>query len=157
MFLNNLNMKCMDLVVTSKIFINSDDDEIIQKNNEINECVICLEPVKNVSEISKFGCIHSKYMHDDCVKNLSKCPLCRESSNIIENNNNSLQFTWKERLFFFGVGCFFSIILFIASYPMIIFRFIDNDSMSNSTNHNYTIDNYTIDNYTLDNINYRMI
>lgn len=142
------------VIISSKI----DNDETIQINNDINECVICLEPVLNFSETSKFGCIHSKYMHDDCVKNLTKCPLCRERSNIIENNNNSLQFTWKERLFCFGAGSIFSIIIFIASYPMIIYRFYDNYStISNSTNHNYTIDNYTIDNYTIDNINYRII
>ena len=149
------------------VFISSknDDDETNQINNDINECVICLEPVLNYSEKSKFGCIHSKYMHDDCVKNLSKCPLCRVKSDTVEMNNNNISYLlWKEKLFCFLLCCFFSILLFMLMYPLMFLNFFGNyTSMSNSTYNNYTIDNYTsmsnsiYNNYTLVNLNYKII
>lgn len=56
----------------------------MDEEEQIQECVICLEPVKNKPSYFKFNCSHSNYMHNECVEELTKCPLCRiETSEII--------------------------------------------------------------------------
>lgn len=68
----------------------------MDEEEQVQECVICLEPVKNKPSYFKFNCSHSNYMHNECVEELTKCPLCRiETSEIIiigipEHNNCSI-------------------------------------------------------------------
>lgn len=134
-------------MISFNIYCNdNDDDEIIQTNNNlyedtnnnINECVICLEPVINFSEISKFGCNHSKYMHDNCIKNLRKCPLCRERSIIIERNtnHNSLNLN-NQGILCFLCGCFFIILFLLSMYPLMYLNF-SNSKIGNFTSSNFT-------------------
>lgn len=41
------------------------------------ECVICFEIVNEDIGDFKFNCNHKKYMHTQCIKNLTHCPICR--------------------------------------------------------------------------------
>ena len=145
-----------DTCVTADQNINCDDDlKIIQninrndeindiEKNEINECVICLEAVTDACEISKFGCVHAKYMHENCVKSLRKCPLCRETAIIVESSTRR-QDTWvcQQHVICFLIGCGFASILFTAMYPMIFFNFSNYNPKVNSTMYNDTIHNDT--------------
>ena len=110
------------------------------ENNEINECVICFEPVTIVSKISKFGCVHAKFMHEDCVKSLRKCPLCRERSIIVESSRRIDTCSWEQNVICFLLVLGFVTLLFTAAYPMIFFKF---------DNYNPKINNSTIINTTL--------
>lgn len=103
-----------------------------------DECVICLEPINNPSNVSKFGCIHSKYMHDHCVSTLSKCPLCREKSLIEEVVSRS-----KDRCFPMFVGSLSTILCFLIAYSIAIPMYLWTlDNADNSTSTNTTL-NYT--------------
>lgn len=132
---NNLNN-----ATTQIIPINNDLQQNDIEHNEINECVICFEPVTDPSETSKFGCVHAKYMHDNCVKSLRQCPLCRETAMIVESSIHRWDI-WKQYVICFLIGCGFSSILFTAMYPTIFLKF------GNYT-YNNTITNTTLDNYT---------
>lgn len=125
--------------------INDDLDQHDIENNEINECVICFEAVTDGSEISKFGCVHAKYMHENCVKSLRQCPLCRETGIIVESSiHRGDPWVWQQHVICFLIGCGFATILFTAMYPMIFFRFGDsNYIINNNTMTNTTLDNYT--------------
>lgn len=114
----------------------------INEENIIENCVICLEPVNNISETCRFNCDHAKYMHNDCVKTLRKCPLCREISIIPVdryNHNNK----YSEKILCFMVCTFFSIMIFILMYPIVYYGFgsgkYKNNTMYNDTIHNYTM------------------
>ena len=122
--------------------INDDSEKNDIENHEIYECVICFEPVTDGSEISKFGCVHAKYMHQNCVQTLRKCPLCRERSIIEEGNiHNHDTWVWQQHVICFLIGGFFATILFTAMYPMVFLNF------GNSYYINNTITNTTLDNY----------
>ena len=134
--------------INSNDEINDDeinDDEINDiENNEINECVICFDPVTNASEISKFGCVHSKYMHEKCVISLRKCPLCRETPIIVETSTRRRNtWVWQEHVICFLIGCGFASVLFVSMYPMIFFNFSNYNPKVNSTMYNDTIHNDT--------------
>lgn len=43
------------------------------------KCIICFENKGNCLNISKWTCKHTDFMHSECVKNVKKCPLCRNS------------------------------------------------------------------------------
>ena len=114
------------------------------ESNQINECVICFDPVTNACEISKFGCVHSKYMHENCVKSLRKCPLCRETSIIVETSaRREGTWAWQQHVICFLIGCFFGSLMFILTYPMIFFSFGNYNPKVNSTMYNDTIHNDT--------------
>ena len=125
--------------------INDDSEKDDIENNEIYECVICLEPVTDGSEISKFGCVHAKYMHENCVQTLRKCPLCRERSIIVERNIHPHiihEYICLQHLICFLIGCGFAAILTTAMYPMVFLNF-GNSNYINNTMTNTTLDNYT--------------
>lgn len=136
---NNDDSKKDDIKIVP---INDDLNQHDIENNEINECVICFEPVTDGSEISKFGCVHAKYMHENCVKSLRKCPLCRETGIIVESSIHKGD-TWVwQHIICFLVGCGFASILFLAMYPMVFYNF-GNSKYINNTMTNTTLDNYT--------------
>ena len=118
---------------------NSDHNNI--ENNEINECVICFEPVTDLCEVSKFGCVHAKYMHVNCVKSLRKCPLCRERSVIVESSiYHRGTLAWEQHFICFLLCFGFLVLLFTAMYPMIFFKINNyNPLMNNSTMTNTTL------------------
>lgn len=111
------------------------------ENNEINECVICFEPVTDLCEVSKFGCVHAKYMHVNCVKSLRKCPLCRERSVIVESSiYHRGTLAWEQHFICFLLCFGFLVLLFTAMYPMIFFKINNNNPvMNNSTMTNTTL------------------
>ena len=118
---------------------NSDCNNI--ENNEINECVICFEPVTDLCEVSKFGCVHAKYMHVNCVKRLRKCPLCRERSVIVESSiRHRHTMAWEHYVICFLLGFGFLFLLFSAIYPMIFFK----TGGYNPINNNSTMTNTTL-------------
>ena len=118
---------------------NSDCNNI--ENNEINECVICFEPVTDLCEVSKFGCVHAKYMHVNCVKSLRKCPLCRERSVIVESSiRHRHTMAWEHYVICFLLGFGFLFLLFSAIYPMIFFK----TGGYNPINNNSTMTNTTL-------------
>ena len=117
---------------------NSDNNNI--ENNEINECVICFEPITDLCEVSKFGCVHAKYMHVNCVKSLRKCPLCRERSLIVESSiRHRDTMACEHYVICFLLGFGFLFLLFSAIYPMIFFKvggynpINNNSTMTNTT------------------------
>jgi hypothetical protein len=118
---------------------NSDCNNI--ENNEINECVICFEPVIDLCEVSKFGCVHAKYMHVNCVKSLRKCPLCRERSVIVESSiRHRDTMACEHYVICFLLGFGFLFLLFSAIYPMIFFK----TGGYNAIKNNSTITNTTL-------------
>tara|TARA_A100001015_G_C14648986_1_gene578434 strand:+ start:201 stop:644 length:444 start_codon:yes stop_codon:yes gene_type:complete len=128
-----------------KIAKQSTDSYLDNRNNEVvseqyNECVICFEPVTDLCQISKFGCTHAKYMHENCVKNLRKCPLCRERSVIVESIRHRDTLGWEENVICFLLGFGFLILLFTAMYPMIIL----NIGKHNAIKNNSTMTNTTL-------------
>ena len=44
---------------------------------EIDECIICFEPIQKTQTISLFQCNHKENMHLECIRDLHLCPLCR--------------------------------------------------------------------------------
>ena len=140
---------------TYKVDVEKNEIDVDVEKNEINECVICLEPVTEASEISKFGCVHSKYMHNDCVKNLRKCPLCREVSIVPAVPAGRLDHQvdkCHEKILYFCVGSLFSIMIFVLLQPMIMFSFYGGGYYRNYTMYNETMYNET--NYYVLNIKY---
>jgi hypothetical protein len=130
--------------------VDVEKNEVDVEKNEINECVICLEPVTEVCEISKFGCIHSKNMHKKCVESLRKCPLCREVSLVpVSRTNNPVSRTnndykCHERICFFVVGVFFSVMVFVLLQPMIMISLYSGGYYRNETMYNETMYNETM-------------
>ena len=121
--------------------INDDLDQHDIENNEINECVICFEPVTDLCEVSKFGCVHAKYMHVNCVISLRKCPLCRERSVIVESSiRHRHTMAWEHYVICFLLGFGFLFLLFSAIYPMIFFK----TGGYNPINNNSTMTNTTL-------------
>lgn len=64
----------------------------IKKNNDCEECIICFEDITEIPKDYKFICNHKDNMHEKCIKNLKKCPICRkitmeEAFILIEPNN----------------------------------------------------------------------
>lgn len=57
------------------------NDVEISIDDKMNECVICLNKINNEPNYFKFNCNHKKYMHNECIADLDKCPLCRQLSN----------------------------------------------------------------------------
>ena len=52
-----------------------------QVNNEkYNECIICFEDIKEPPQKYKYMCNHRDNMHEECIKNLDICPICRSIS-----------------------------------------------------------------------------
>lgn len=45
----------------------------------LESCVICMEVIEIPVYKNQFPCDHAKNIHKLCVKNLKKCPLCREN------------------------------------------------------------------------------
>ena len=86
----------------------------MDEEEQIQECVICLEPVENKSTYFKFNCSHSKYMHNECVEELTKCPLCRiESSEIIIIEIPRITSNWSISSFSITFPCFILIFIFL--------------------------------------------
>lgn len=130
--------------MTEHIIINMDNiynDEY--EENTTNNCVICFEPVTNATEISKFGCIHSKNMHNDCVKSLRKCPLCRETAIIVYKPKCYV--INKEKLCYFIIGIVFCGVIFIASYPLYMYS-IGFGNYRNSTVVDSIVNSTVVDN-----------
>ena len=101
-----------------------------------NECVICLEKIEENDFSTKFPCTHNKMMHKNCVKSLSKCPLCRTfingRSDIINNNNTgNRQFVSFGCLTIFGLFC---VIIFGLSQSMMMVMSTGTYINFNSTN-----------------------
>ena len=125
----------------------NEEKNIDIENNTIENCVICLEPVNNISETSRFNCDHAKYMHNDCVKTLRKCPLCRELS-IIPVDSYNRNNKYSEKILCFIITTFFSIMVFILMYPIVYYGFgsgkYKNNTMYNDTMYNNTMYNNTM-------------
>ena len=125
--------------VDEKIAKQSIDSYQDNRNNEVvseqsNECVICFEPVTDLNEISKFGCDHAKYMHENCVKSLRKCPLCRERSVIAESSTRHRDILGcEEHVICFLLGFGFLVLLFTAMYPMIILNIGKHNAIKNNS------------------------
>ncbi len=52
-----------------------------QVNNEkYIECIICFEDIKEPPQKYKYMCNHRDNMHEECIKNLDICPICRSIS-----------------------------------------------------------------------------
>jgi hypothetical protein len=108
----------------------------MDEEEQLNECVICLEPVINKHSYFKFNCSHSNYMHNECIIELSNCPLCRietseiEIIGITEHNSN---FYWIGS---FGLPCCVIIFIFFI-------LIIPDNIYSNFNKKNYTyIENF---------------
>tara|TARA_B100001093_G_C26856487_1_gene1027684 strand:+ start:3483 stop:3839 length:357 start_codon:yes stop_codon:yes gene_type:complete len=57
------------------------DLEICELNNEkYIECIICFEDIKEPPQKYKYMCNHRDNMHEECIKNLDICPICRSIS-----------------------------------------------------------------------------
>ena len=85
------------------------------------ECVICFNKVEKETNYFKFNCNHKKYMHNECIVNVDKCPLCRQLSNytyfqnFIESIKNGFFFILK--LLYFPI--FFAIIYLTLRFIII--------------------------------------
>lgn len=82
------------------------------------ECVICLNKVEKETNFLKFNCGHKKYMHNSCIVNVDKCPLCRKLSNYTYFQNfivyiqNGIYFIFS--IFYFAI--FLTIIYLILRF-----------------------------------------
>ena len=100
---------------------NNKDFQNCNEKETYYECVICMNKIDNEPNYFKFNCDHKKYMHNECIVNVDKCPLCRQLSNytyfqnLIESIKNGFFFILK--LLYFPI--FFAIIY-------LILRFISN-------------------------------
>ena len=57
-----------------------------------NECIICFENIKEPSKKYKFICNHRDNMHEECIKNLDICPICRSISKYLyESQFNDIE------------------------------------------------------------------
>ena len=111
--------------MNSKLIVN--DIELGSSNNEtINqitefECVICLNKIINEPNDFKFSCGHKKYIHNECITNLDKCPLCRQLSNygyfqnFIESIQNKILFILKLLYFPISFAIIYLILKFITT------------------------------------------
>ena len=87
-------------LIQNDIEIGLSNNENINQINEF-ECVICLNKINNEPNYFKFSCGHKKYMHNECIADLDKCPLCRQLSNygyfqyFIETIKNGIYFVCK--------------------------------------------------------------
>tara|TARA_A100001015_G_scaffold176525_1_gene196278 strand:- start:442 stop:891 length:450 start_codon:yes stop_codon:yes gene_type:complete len=131
--------------IDEKIVKQSTDSYQDNRNNEVvseqsNECVICFEPVTDLNEISKFGCVHAKYMHENCVKSLIRCPLCRERSVIEESSTRHSDILGCEQnviccIIYLGI----LLVVFSMVFPMLFFKIgkynpiKNNSTMTNTT------------------------
>ena len=107
------------------------------------ECVICFEIVNEDIGDFKFNCNHKKYMHNECIKNLTKCPMCRtrcseEEYAIVVGTRRMII---KPDFFVFFVFTGFCCILSWAIiYPMYLLglagggRYNNNTAIANMTN-----------------------
>ena len=51
---------------------------ICQPIKEYEECIICFEDIIEVPQNYKFICDHKNNMHEECIKDLTLCPICRK-------------------------------------------------------------------------------
>ena len=60
------------------------DLEMNELNNEkYIECIICFEDIKEPPQKYKYMCNHRDNMHEECIKNLDICPICRSISKFL--------------------------------------------------------------------------
>ena len=108
MISNNQNIKDIEININQ----NCEKEEIKY------ECVICFNKVEKETNFFKFNCDHKKYMHNSCIVNLNKCPLCRQLSNytyfqkFIEFIKNCIYFIFS--IFYFAI--FLTIIYLILKF-----------------------------------------
>jgi len=64
------------------IYVMSIDLEMLkyEKKNQYVECIICFEDIEEAPKNYKYMCNHRDNMHEECIKNLDICPICRSIS-----------------------------------------------------------------------------
>lgn len=55
----------------------------IENNQQLVECIICFEDIKETPQKYKYMCNHRDNMHQECIKNLDICPICRSISKFL--------------------------------------------------------------------------
>lgn len=67
------------------IYVMSIDLEMLkyEKKNKCIECIICFEDIEEQPKNYKYMCNHKDNMHEECIKNLDICPICRSISKFL--------------------------------------------------------------------------
>jgi len=100
------------------------------------ECVICFEIVNEDIGDFKFNCNHKKYMHTQCIKNLTKCPMCRtrcseEEYTIVVGRGRMI--VKPDIIVFLTFTGFCCILCWALIYPMIMMNWFSGSVRYNST------------------------
>lgn len=109
------------------------------------ECVICFEIVNEDIGDFKFNCNHKKYMHNECIKNLTKCPVCRSRTRYEEEYaivvGTRRIIVKPDLIVFLTFTGFCCILCWALIYPMIMMnwfssggRYNNNTAIANMTN-----------------------
>lgn len=130
--------RCYTDYLNDSLVINIEDIKIEDTNIEEEkkeECVICFEIVDEDVENFKFDCEHKKYMHHNCIKRLSKCPMCRTPASIVSGQEIvivriSVSDQWVFGIMFTG---FCTILFMLLVYPMIEMTWFSSGGRYNST------------------------